>query len=166
MEKKLRILAVVVLVAVTVTACGSRAVEDDTASEAVAAVYLNPAVSGGKIAVDTSLLTEHPVYINYDSDGTTVQMLAVMASDGTGRLSLNTCQSCNPSPRAFFREKDGMLVCQNCGNTFTMDSIGSSSGGCNPMNIDYEDTGDQLIIEAETLDGFSEQFVSWSGPTK
>ena len=67
---------------------------------------------------------------------------------------------------AYFKEENGRLVCQNCGNVFTMDSIGSIAGGCNPMNIEYEDTGDFLIVKATDLNAYVDTFTSWQGPTK
>ena len=97
------------------------------------AVYETAVVENGEISIDTDTLTSMPMYVNYDSNGTNIQLIAVKASDGTPRLSLNTCQVCNPSPRAYFKEQNGRLVCQNCGNVFTMDSVGETSGGCYPM---------------------------------
>ena len=129
--------------------------------------FIIPEISDdGNVLVDTSLITEHPKYVNYDADGTTVQLITVKTSDGSRRLSLNTCQACNPSPMAYFKEENGRLVCQNCGNAFNMDSIGSLTGGCNPMNIEYEDAGDFLIIKATDLDAYVDKFTSWQGPTK
>lgn len=86
------------------------------------AVYETPAVENGEISIDADTLTSNPMYINYDSNGTNIQLIAVKGSDGTPRLSLNTCQVCNPSPMAYFKEQNGRLVCQNCGNVFTIDS--------------------------------------------
>ena len=64
------------------------------------AVYVTPAVENGEIAIDADTLTSDPIYVNYDSNRTNIQLNALKASDGTTRLSLNTCQVCNPSPRA------------------------------------------------------------------
>ena len=107
--------------------------------------------------------TSNPMYINYDSNGTNIQLIAVKGSDGTPRLSFNTCQACNPSPRAYFKEQNGRLVCQNCGNVFTTDSVGETSGGCNPMYIDYENTDGKLTVSVADLDTYADQFTSWDG---
>ena len=84
----------------------------------------------------------------------------------TPRLSLNTCQVCNPSPRAYFKEQNGKLVCQNCGNVFTIDSVGETTGGCNPMYIDYKNTDGKLTVTVADLDTYTDQFASWDGPVK
>ena len=73
-------------------------------------VYETPAVENGEISINADTLTSNPMYINYDSNGTNIQPIAVKGSDGTPRLSLNTCQVCNPSPRAYFKEQNGRLV--------------------------------------------------------
>ncbi len=138
----------------------------DTQEETTASAYIIPTVDNGQITINTDTLTEHPLYINYDSNGTTIQLLAVNASDGSARLSLNTCQACNPSPRAYFKEVNGRLVCQNCGNVFTMDSVGETAGGCNPMNIAYNVEGSALTVSTADLDKYAENFAYWNGTTQ
>lgn len=143
--------------------------DENTESEAEkekTAVYETPAVGNGEISIDADTLTSNPMYINYESNGTNIQLIAVKGSDGTPRLSLNTCQVCNPSPKAYFKEQNGRLVCQNCGNVFTVDSVGETTGGCNPMYIDYKNTGGKLTVSAADLDTYADQFASWDGPVK
>lgn len=129
-------------------------------------VYETPAVENGEISINADTLTSNPMYINYDSNGTNIQLIAVKGSDGTPRLSLNTCQVCNPSPRAYFKEQNGRLVYQNCGNVFTTDSVGETTGGCNPMYIDYKNTDGKLTVSVADLDTYADQFASWDGPVK
>ncbi len=130
------------------------------------AKFITPTVTNGKISIGKNELSNHPLYVNYNSKGTTVQLLAVMASDNSVRVSLNTCQSCTPSPRAYFLEQNGCLVCQNCGNVFKMDSVGKSSFGCNPMSIPYEVSGNFVTIKTSDLDSFAVKFKNWKGPMK
>ena len=47
-----------------------------------------------------------------------------------------------------------------------MDSVGETSGGCNPMNIDYEIINAKLTIKTADLDDYADKFVSWGGPVK
>ncbi len=160
MNKKKIIKIMLLAGSVGLIACDSTSNEEKTTSTK----YITPKVANGQITIDTSTLTEHPLYINYDINGTNIQMIAVKASDGTARLSLNTCQSCNPSPKAYFLEENGKLVCQNCGNVFTMDSVGQASGGCNPMNIAYTIKDNELIVYVSELESYANNFVSWNGP--
>lgn len=166
-----KILAIIwaVIVTAALSACGSSNIADsgntkqDTDKKETA-IYETPAVENGEIAIDTAALTSTPMYINYDANGTNIQLIAVKASDGTARLSLNTCQVCNPSPKAYFKEQNGKLVCQNCGNTFTTDSVGETSGGCNPMYIDYKNSDGKLTVSVADLDTYADRFASWGGP--
>ncbi len=164
-KKKLMRTMPFILAIAAITACGSTNTSD-VAEEGTTTAYVTPTVENGKIVIDTDTLTEHPLYVNYDSNGTNIQMIAVNASDGSARLSLNTCQACNPSPRAYFKEQNGRLVCQNCGNVFTMDSVGETSGGCNPMNINYEIEDDNLTVSVTDLDSYADKFAKWSGPVE
>lgn len=170
---KRKILAIIwtAFVIVALSACGSSDISENENAESDAkkeetAVYETPAVENGEISIDADTLTSNPMYINYDSNGTNIQLIAVKGSDGTPRLSLNTCQVCNPSPRAYFKEQNGRLVCQNCGNVFTTDSVGETTGGCNPMYIDYKNTDGKLTVSVADLDTYADQFASWDGPVK
>ena len=126
--------------------------------------YITPEVANNTISVNKTAISENPIYVNYDSDGTTVQLIMVVASDGTYRVSLNTCQSCTPSPLAYFEEINGKLVCKNCGNAFTMDDVGVSARGCHPMTIEYTDDNTTIVISTSTLDNFAKNFSNWGGP--
>lgn len=168
-SRKVSSIILTALVASVLSACGSsntsekKKMETDTKNNETA-VYETAVVENGEISIDTDTLTSVPMYVNYDSNGTNIQLIAVKASDGTPRLSLNTCQVCNPSPKAYFKEQDGRLVCQNCGNVFTIDSVGETSGGCNPMHIDYKSTDGKLTVSVADLDTYADKFTSWDGP--
>ncbi len=161
MKRKILSLLLLVFMLSLMTACSSKNEEN-----AAVNTFITPTAENGEISVDTDSLSEHPIFVNFDSNGTTIQLIAVKASDGSPRLSLNTCQACNPSPKAYFKEENGRLVCQNCGNIFTMDSVGSSSGGCNPMNIAYEISNDKITVNTADLDAYANSFSLWSGPTE
>ena len=166
-NRKVYTLIWIALVSAALSACGSSNSSGNGNSESAQkenAAYETPAIADGELSIETDTLTFQPRYINYDSNGTNIQLIAVKASDGTPRLSLNTCQVCNPSPRAYFKEQDGKLVCQNCGNTFTTDSVGETSGGCNPMYINYKNTDGKLTVSTAELDTYADKFTSWNGP--
>ena len=55
-------------------------------------------------------------------------------------------------------------VSVNCGNSFTMDQVGESSGGCNPWPILEEDkteTDSEIKISYEFLKESSDIFENW-----
>lgn len=120
----------------------------------------------GKIIIDTTDISEEAEYINYQSGENIIQLIAVRASDDTVRLTFNTCQSCNPAPRAYFVQNGDTFTCQNCGNSFRTDDLGVERGGCNPAPVEEYEEGDGVIeLSAEYLDQFSSAFSYWQGPT-
>lgn len=119
----------------------------------------------GNVVIDGSSFSDVASYFSYDAQGVTVQMIGIRASDGTARLAMNTCQSCNPSPNAYYVQQGDSLVCRNCGQKFSADDVDHASGGCNPMLIDgMVQEGDTFIIPAESLDAYSALFKTWKGP--
>lgn len=83
-----------------------------------------------------------------------MEVLAVKASDGSIRTAFNTCQVCKGSPKAYYKQEGDILVCQNCGNQFSMDMIEQQRGGCNPVPIDKEnktEDGTNIVISKDFI---------------
>ena len=153
------------LLVLTIVGCGSNnsnEVEESSKYNKYETIQPN----NGKIIIDKNKLSKEATFINYDSNGTTIQLIAGIASDGTYRVSLNTCQSCNPSPLAYFVEDNGNLICQNCGNSFSMDDVGVNAIGCNPTNIEVEEDSNSITIDTKILDNYSSMFSNWEGKLK
>lgn len=108
----------------------------------------------GNIVIDTTDIGSRAIFYNYNADGTTIRLFAVKASDGTIRMAFNTCQVCNPSPKAYFVQNGKNFICQNCKNSFATDNIGKERGGCNPIPI----TTDERIDEENTIT-ITKQFI-------
>ena len=133
----------------------------DTGGEAHAAVLSE---DGTALVIDTAALSESASFFDYDVDGTTVELFAVMASDGTVRLALNTCQVCNGSPYAYFVQEGDYFICQNCQNHFASTQVGLVSGGCNPVPITEEDYSQQdgtILVPVEFLRANAGRFTNW-----
>ncbi len=135
------------------------------ASSAGTATFVTPTPQDGAITVNVADLTEAPTFVNYDANGTTVQLIAGIASDGSARIALNTCQVCNPSPKAYFAQNGSKLVCQNCGNKFTMDDVGDAASGCNPTQIEFTESNGVITVPTSALDAEAKAFAKWQGPT-
>ena len=93
-----------------------------------------------------------------------MEVLAAKDADGTVRTAFNTCQVCNGSRKAYFKEEGDHVVCQNCGNSFGKEDVGVLSGGCNPYPIfteDREDTGDKVEISYDFLKSAEGLFTRW-----
>lgn len=94
-------------------------------------------------------------YYPFEVDGQKMQVMAVKTEDGKVRTAFDTCQVCNGSPRAYYEQDGDVVVCQNCGNRFTMSMIEEQKGGCNPIPIMPEnksETYDEIVINKEYLE--------------
>ena len=130
------------------------------------------AQGGGAIAVapdrpleiSTADVTANASFIPVDVDGTKMEVIAVRDSQGNVRTAFNTCQVCYGSSRAYYEQSGNNLVCQNCGNRFSMNQVGLQAGGCNPWPIPEEAkivTEDKVTIPYNFLVKAREIFSNW-----
>lgn len=108
----------------------------------------------------SSVASFYPVEV----DGTRMEVLAVTDSEGNIRTAFNTCQICYSSGRGYYVQNGNVLICQNCGNQFTVDQVEILSGGCNPWPIFPEDktvTDDAIEISYDYLAASKAIFENW-----
>lgn len=121
--------------------------------------------NGTDVAIDVAALTTQATYFDYDADGVTVELFAMIASDGSVRTALNTCQVCKGSPKAYFVQEGDDFVCQNCQYRFPSVEVGIRRGSCNPVPItaaDYASADDEtIVVPATFLDKYRTAFASW-----
>lgn len=119
----------------------------------------------GDIIIDESEITEEATFLSYEIDGVTISFIVVRGTDGNVRVAFNTCQSCNPSPNAYFVQIGEYFECQNCGSRFHVDDIGVKRGGCNPAPVDELKAEDGfIIISKEYAKTYKDNFENWNGP--
>ena len=109
---------------------------------------------GGYLAIPIAGLSQTASFYKADLDGTEVELVALKDSKGNLRTAFNACQVCYSSGRGYYRQEGEYLVCQNCGNSFTIDQVGIASGGCNPWPIldsDRTVTDDEIQISYDVL---------------
>jgi len=134
----LRWIAVLLLVltgAAALMGCSAGANGKAAPAQTQAAAADTGADAGKDIVIPKSGVSKTVTFYPADVDGTKLEVLAVTAPDGTIRTAFNTCQVCYDSGRGYYKQEGDMLVCQNCGNRFTMDQVEVASGGCNPVPI-------------------------------
>lgn len=167
------------VVAVSLTGCGEKKAEteaaqtEDAAKEESAAgtaeVTLADGESGsveatltdGNLQVSIDSLGDQVAFIDYDSNGTAMQVMLYKDADGTVRGALNTCQVCAGSPYAYFEQEGSDVVCQNCGNHFSVDAIGDAHGGCNPVPLELSEDEKNVVIDTAVLDEQAGAFTNW-----
>ena len=164
--KKFMITGMVFLTAMTVLAgCGNAT--ETTTTEEISTADENQEISvssGGNLTIPVDELTENAAFYSVNVDGTEMEVMAVKTSDGTIRTAFNTCQICYDSGNGYYKQEGDKLVCQNCGNSFAMDQVGETAGGCNPYPILDDDktaTEDEIQISYEFLKESSDIFANW-----
>ena len=144
--------------------------ETPTAPEPPASPFLDMAPGAdGFVSVPFARIRRDALFVNVpaaDASAPAVQLIAIRDDTGRARIAFNTCQACNPSPRAFFAQRaDGRLVCQNCGNDFGPEAVGAAARGCNPAAIPgVREASDALLVPAAALDAARPAFSAWAGP--
>lgn len=120
--------------------------------------------SGGTLSIPVSELSSRTSFYPVTVDGTKMEIIAGRASDGTIRTAFNTCQVCYDSGNGYYKLDGDNLVCQNCGNVFTIDDVGIESGGCNPWPIlesDRSIADGYVQISYDFLDSEKSVFAKW-----
>lgn len=122
--------------------------------------------SGESLLIPTAEITTDASFYPIEVDGTKMEVIAVRDSTGNIRTAFNTCQICYDSGRGYYVQSGNYLVCQNCGNRFSMDQVEIESGGCNPWPIFDKDktvTADKISISYDFLSESRRIFANWKG---
>ena len=118
----------------------------------------------GTVTILTEGITRTARFFNYDANGITVQLVALRDKSDGVHIAFNTCQSCSPSPKAYYQQSGGVLKCTNCGFTFEPEQVGITAGGCNPWPIDgVSIVENDIKIPVSSLDGMRSVFSTWAG---
>lgn len=118
----------------------------------------------GDLIIPIDEITTTATFYPVEVDGTTLEVLAVKASDGTIRTAFNTCQICYSSGRGFYKQSGDNFICQNCGNIFGTSDVEVTRGGCNPVPIFSENkTVDEtnITISNDFLTESKAIFANW-----
>ena len=151
MKKTAIILVTLAVIMMALSSCASK-------SEAA---EVNPEAAG--LTFDASTLTGEPTFIDAESDGVAMQLIALKVGDEV-RLAFNTCQSCQGSPWAWFEYLgNGRLQCQNCLQIFGLEVVGTKDAiGCCPITItDFVVEGDVVKVPASVLSDNAFRFKNW-----
>ncbi|MCX7747581.1 MAG: DUF2318 domain-containing protein [Clostridia bacterium] len=122
------------------------------------------AADGADLVIPKGEITETAKFYPYKSGETDMEILAVKASDGSIRTAFNTCQVCQGSGKAYYKQEGNELVCQNCGNRFKMDMVEMERGGCNPVPIlkeNKKDDGTNIVISKDFIAQNKGMFENW-----
>lgn len=156
------VVAAAAVVAVTKLTAGTDNADSSSQAAEQSSVQAEQIIqTDGELRISADSLSEEITFVDYDSNGTAMQLMLLKTSDGKIRCALNTCQVCYGSPYAYFVQSGDTVVCQNCRNTFSLDQIGDASNGCNPIPFEYSEDGGDVVIDTAALDQYAPAFTNW-----
>lgn len=157
------------LMAALLTACGKQNTPaaksgSEEVSKEVSKETDEKTSEGTDLVIPVADITEEASFYPVEVDGVEMEVIAVMAEDGSIRTAFNTCQVCYDSGRGYYKQEGSALVCQNCGNQFPMSHVEVEAGGCNPWPIFDEDktvTDESITISYGFLQESEQIFSNW-----
>lgn len=80
-----------------------------------------------------------------------VRVFLMRSSDGEIRAALDACTVCYQKGRGYRQAGDNML-CNECGKSFRSVDINVITGGCNPIPLERDVNGSQVVVRATALE--------------
>jgi hypothetical protein len=120
--------------------------------------YTPVTAENGEVKVQLSALQGNTAsYFVYKANGMDLKFLALRASDGTVRVSLDACQACYHA-KLGYRQNGDTLVCNNCGMGFKSTDVGRITGGCSPIPLKNSQDGKTLTMKVKDLEEGAKYF--------
>ncbi|MDR1101586.1 MAG: DUF2318 domain-containing protein [Clostridiales bacterium] len=144
--------------------CSNQNANAPTGSNATTQKTSQTIAKDESLVIPISELSSTAKFYPINVDGEDMEVIAVKTSDGKIRTAFNTCQVCYDSGRGYYKQQGSSLVCQNCGNKFTMTQIEAQAGGCNPYPIFAKDktvTDQNVSISYDFFNESKDIFANW-----
>lgn len=135
--------------------------QENTVQERESSSVQQPDVQDGMLQIDSDDMGGEVFFADYDADGTAMQLMLYKDDDNVIHGAFNTCQVCNGSPYAYFEQEGNDVVCQNCGNHFSVEEIGNAHGGCNPVPLEFTQEDNLVQIDIAYLTENASMFETW-----
>ena len=106
-----------------------------------------PAIADTDLIINIRDISEYALFYPVEIDGFKMEIIAVRAPDKSIRTVFNACEECYTLGKGYYVQKRSVLVCQQCGDQFTIDHVEIEVGGCNPIPIfpEHKTTGASTI---------------------
>ena len=147
MKKSIIIIMVVSALTLAFTGCGKK----DLSSE------VTKIEEGKSLNIPIKGLSGKAKFYSIEVDGTEMEIFAAKDADGTIKV-------CYDSGKGYYKQEGDKLVCPNCGNSFTLDQVGTIGSGCNPWPILEKNetiTDDEIQIPYDFLKDATSIFANW-----
>ncbi|NQU79423.1 DUF2318 domain-containing protein [Candidatus Woesearchaeota archaeon] len=110
------------------------------------------------IKIPLSDLSSSMKRYHFDTNGVGVNYFAVIGSNGQVRTAFDACDVCGGSMG--YRQNGNDVVCNKCGLSFDIDSIGTKNkgGGCWPSYLTHRIEGNYVLISKDEIAAGSARF--------
>lgn len=152
-------LALCLLVGCTTADVDDEAADDLTGTEPESQTDAGTTGVGDAEIVPISDLSDSATFFSFDGDDAEILWFAVLDGDGGVHVAFDACDVCYGSHLGY--DQDGeTMVCNNCGNVFDIDGIGTENqgGGCWPGYLPAEVTDTEVIVMHDDLESGSWYF--------
>jgi uncharacterized membrane protein len=106
--------------------------------------------SGKDVLIPLSDISEKAKFYEYEG----IRYFVIKASDGSIKTAFDACDVCYSS-RKGYRQEGNYMICNNCGNKYPIDGLGTENkrgGGCWPGYLPSSIEGDNLLIKASDIE--------------
>lgn len=109
-------------------------------------------IRDGLMEIPVSEVSTSAKWYTYDSNGVKVRFFLVKGGDGKIHLAADACDVCYSNKRGY-RQTGAVMTCNNCGQTFAINSIGTEnrSGGCWPSYVPMRIEGEYVVTKTSDL---------------
>jgi uncharacterized membrane protein len=94
-----------------------------------------PEIADKDLVINIKDISEYALFYPVSIDGFKMEVIAVKAPDKTIRTVFNACEVCYNLGKGYYVQKRSVLICQQCGDQFTIDNVEIVQGDCNPIPI-------------------------------
>jgi len=124
--------------------------DDDDSSNSFGEIKIDDV---GEIIIPKSEIVDDANFYKYDANGTEIRVFAVRGSDGKEHVAFDACDQCYNEKKGYRQEGENM-TCNNCGDKFAINSLGTENteGGCWPSYLEITDDGDNIVLKGEELE--------------
>jgi uncharacterized membrane protein len=112
------------------------------------------------ISIPLAQVSSQAKWFEYETSGKTIKFFVVKASDGSIKTAFDACDVCFSSRKGYSQDGD-IMVCNNCGNRYPIDGLGTENkagGGCWPGYLPSQVVGDNVVIKKADLEAGSYRF--------
>jgi len=112
-------------------------------------------ISGGPINISDGFL--HKFF--FEKDGEFIRFLVIKKPGGNFGIALDACEICEPEGYA---QLGADLFCKYCGTPIPILTVGES-GGCNPIPLEFDVEGNEIILDVKKIKEEYEKWVKGKG---